>query len=389
MRIAILVRSLIASGGTERQAICLANQLIEIGHTVLIATVAYDKDGCFPDLSKTLPILDLKADPEDEGAPRRLANLLPSDLDILNPHDLYGARISYWYQRDVKRVSSVLTLNDLSISQWSLFKDPAFGREKTTIIKSIIDYMRDVWGSFPYLRANGIIAVLDERIVDRVKDYTGKTVVVVRSGVDSDDFKFLPHSLALPKNIRLLCHGIFYIHRRFEDIILALSMLREKGYDMTLTIIGDYGHKNSAKKYYEKLLDLTRDLGLEGKVIFEGKVSESALHQAYNKHDIFIFASHMQTWGLAVFEAMASGIPVVLSKSAGASQVLVDGKTALLVPPLSPQSIAEAVIKLIESRDLYHFIVNEARQFVEREVTWKKYADKMEQLFQMALSRLS
>jgi len=102
---------------------------------------------------------------------------------------------------------------------------------------------------------------------------------------------------------------------------------------------------------------------------------------------VFVFPNHLQSWGLAVFEAMASGLPVVVSKSAGASEVLTDGENALLVNPKNPGEIAKAIQSLIDNPDLYRTLSKNGRDFVEQNISWVKYTDQMEDVFKRVMSK--
>jgi len=82
---------------------------------------------------------------------------------------------------------------------------------------------------------------------------------------------------------------------------------------------------------------MIKQFSLSDCVVFHGHISEEKLVEFYSTSDIFVFPNYPQTWGLAVFEAMGCGTPVVVSTSCGASEVLTDKENAILVPPKSPE----------------------------------------------------
>ncbi|MDZ4260263.1 MAG: hypothetical protein U1A25_01235, partial [Candidatus Sungbacteria bacterium] len=69
----------------------------------------------------------------------------------------------------------------------------------------------------------------------------------------------------------------------------------------------------------------------------------------------------------------ASGCPVIVSKTAGASEVLTDGENALLVPPKNP--------------DLYEQLSRKGRLFVEQNISWRKYTEYMLKVFEEVIKR--
>ena len=176
--------------------------------------------------------------------------------------------------------------------------------------------------------------------------------------------------------------GIFFRHRRFEDGIMAMKILKEKNYDVNLSIVGDY---NINKDYFKELVYLAKKSGMEDSVDFAGRVSDEKLLNFYQQSDIFLFPNHWQSWGLVVFEAMACGLPSIVSKTAGASEVLTDGENALLVEPFKPEDIITAVAKLIDNPDLYVKISRQGRELVEKSISWPLMAQKVSAIFKETL----
>lgn len=406
MKIGIIVRTLLISGGVERQVMMLAKKFKAAGHTVTMYTYAYDKEACFPGMLDDVAIVELgetfaKASPSwasriprlgtlihelhDMRCARGLAGRIDADTDVLNPHEHTGARVAYYFKRHHPRVSSVLMLSDLHLASWSLFDDPLFGSKRRNILQRAIAWLRDTYENRVFLAAQDRIAVLNFRTADFVKKFLNRTADVVRSGVDTDLFPYHKREGIRDKKIRILCNAIFFVHRRFEDVIAAFPELREKGYDPSLRIVGTYTHKGSAVAYHAKLVALVKELKLEDRVTFVGHIADShKLLEEYNSADVFVFGSHMQTWGIAVFEAIATGLPTIVSRTAGASEMLTEGKHALLGTPGDPHSYAEALAKLADDPALYDRLSQEGSSYVKETITWDRYAEDLMELFAQA-----
>jgi len=415
MKIAIVLRELLMSGGGERQGIMLARELRERGHDVTIYSSAFDPKRCFPEETSSLPIKALPIEElqrirtkkfflpqtlavgarESELA-RAVARLIPVSTEVINPNDNWGMRAAYYFKRYAhdslvytkdkrpKKPVSVVMLNDVDTARWTLFNDPLFKQPQKGPFKYFLSWLKD-YAQFHFVRAQDTIVVLSDRTGGLVKKYFGREAVTVRSGVDHERFKFVPRKFpGEGKPLRLLSHGIFYIHRRYEDTIRAVDLLRKKGIDARLVIIGDYTHKAPAKKYFDSLQGLVQELKLESVVTFSGRVSDAELLQSFYDADAFVSAAHMQTWGLAPFEALATGLPAVVSTTIGASEILEEGKTAIKFEPGNPESQAMAIEGLFESREVYERLSRDGNAFVRGRLSWKRYADDMLALFERA-----
>jgi glycosyltransferase involved in cell wall biosynthesis len=84
-------------------------------------------------------------------------------------------------------------------------------------------------------------------------------------------------------------------------------------------------------------------------VEFMGFVDESTLEALYRGCDLFLAPSLYESFGLIFLEAMNWAKPVIGCAAGGPEEIVVDGETGLLVPPESPQKLAEATSKLLAS----------------------------------------
>lgn len=395
MKIAIIVRKLNVRGGVQRHVICLARELVRKGHTVTLYTFLYDKEKCYADLLEGCRVVSLDRYPAHTNflfdivaqnrAAKHLALKVDAHTDIVNAHDHVCYKVAFYFKKYVKDAPSVWTMHDMPTQSFGY----ARARELDPIVRKglavRLAYMLVDWyENVRFISRQNAIAVLDRRDKALVRRYFHKDALIVRNGLDIEKFPYRARSPLPPKEARLLMGGIFFAHRRFEDGIEAAKMLRDRGYDVTLTITGNYA---ADEGYYRRLTVLADARGIREYVAFTGEIAESGLALAYQACDVFLFPNHLQSWGLAVFEAAASGEPVIVSRSAGAAEVLTDGATALLVHPKSPEEIAEAVARLIDDPVLYEKLSREGRAFVEREISWVRVANRMEKIFHDTIDR--
>ncbi len=415
MKIAIIVRRLDGKGGTQRQALILARELILRGHGVKLHTLRFNSERCYPELSSGLDITAL--DTVLTGFPKqwakflgrisgflqetylakRLSLLISRDTELLNPHDSVAYRTAYYFKKQKaphqnkfgtgqakskKHVPSVWVMNDVPALRWTYERIGAFEPVQHSLSRRLIIRILDWYDRRKFIADQDVIAVLDHFNQGLVRKYLGRESVITRLGIDAGQFAFMPHEPPPAPRLKMLAIGIFFPHRRFEDAIEAVAILRGRGYDATLTIVGS---PKSVPLYAERLQRLVRERGLDTFVAFAGEVSEADLIRAYREHDVFVFTNCLQTWGHVPLEAMATGIPAIVSRGAGVHEVLTDGETALLVSPRAPAEIAAAVERLLTDPVLYSKLVHQGSAFVREHMTWSGYAESMLALFERSL----
>ncbi|PIR70038.1 MAG: hypothetical protein COU46_03705 [Candidatus Niyogibacteria bacterium CG10_big_fil_rev_8_21_14_0_10_42_19] len=401
MKIALIIRKLNVKGGTQRQALSLARELKRMGHKIKIYTMSVSLEGGYDDLLREFEVVCLKDRPKmfhlpelpgfgylkrlisENASAKTIALLMDRDFDILNPHDQVAYRVAYFYKKRVKNIPSVWNMNDLPNLYWIYNK--ARGVDKNfyqPFYKRFFYILNDWYDNWKYISAQDAIIVVDFFNRGLVEKYLGRKAITVRSGPDLEHFSYRPPPPLVGKSVRLLTSGIFFPHRRYEDTIRAVRMLLDQGYNPHLSIIG--AHETDLK-YYEHLKKIVNDLDLNGRVIFMGRVSENDLVLAYSSHNIYIFQHHLQSDGLSQFEAVASGLPIIVSKTAGCHEVLTDGENALFINPKDPQDIVLKIKQLIDDPALYAKLSENGSNFVRNNFSWDKYAKNILTVFKEVL----
>lgn len=167
---------------------------------------------------------------------------------------------------------------------------------------------------------------------------------------------------------RLLAVSDIYIQKNLETAIAAVALLSRSYPDIALDIAG----RTLDPEYFERLNQLCASLGIAGRINFLGSVQASQVTELYQRADVFVFPSVVETFGNPLLEAMASGLPVVCSNISAMPEVA--GEAALYAEAGNAVQFAEAIARLFEDRDLWRA---QSARGVERagRFNWQRTAD--------------
>ena len=126
----------------------------------------------------------------------------------------------------------------------------------------------------------------------------------------------------------------------FATLLKAFHLVSESINDIHLHIVGD-------GREQKNLVMLTKELGLQDKVLFLGAVEDSELIDEYCGASLFTLASRQEGLGIVFLEAMASGLPIVATNSGGSADPIIHGETGYLVPVGDWQNLANYIIHIL------------------------------------------
>jgi glycosyltransferase involved in cell wall biosynthesis len=162
-------------------------------------------------------------------------------------------------------------------------------------------------------------------------------------------------------------------HKRLLEAFARLSSSRPK-----LVIVGqkDFG--------FEDIELLAKELGIMAEVLFLDAISDSMLPSLYRHARLFIYPSIAEGFGMPIIEAMASGTPVITSRTSALSEIAAEA--AVLIDPYDPVGLADAINDLLEDKEraarLRTLGSDRARDF-----NWDVEANKLVLSYRQQLSR--
>lgn len=390
MKIAIIHFYLATASGDPRMALSIAQELQKEGHTVKVYCAESDSR-FLPDLRKGL---DIEVVPPRAplasvlGASgmfarvgerlrrrrlyadtaRRIEAALEPDFDFVLCENDYSYQVGITYKKRNPRARVV----------WIMNNPPFYHSRKNHIL---IDTLSRGSAWLEARTAKKFASGIDWAVVYDKKDQDASLAVGIYAKLVGNplDFNYFYYPVRLwPTSgpVRILAVGVLSPFRRFEDVISAVKILRGQKYDVrALIICKDYW---ADKSYYSHFTTFIKSSGV-GEYIdvrFEG-VSEEFMLQALRESHLSLVPNNAKVWVATACEAMAAGMPLVISRATAMTGVLRDGEDALFFDPLRVDQITEKIKLLIEKPDLYARIARNGQAFVKNNLDFKSFVKAM------------
>lgn len=387
MKVSVIINEIDICGGSHKQVLRLCQYLKSQGYEVVIITKTLNLDKTYPEfkdmdikylyqknwlmeasqtglLNKIKKKIHMLKDAYD------LSANVPKDSDVVNIHDnnLYTATL-FTRLRLGKKPKFVWQINDLPV---------AF---RVGVAENIEYSWKDIIRRYYFRFISKFVDEITVNVTknaERVKQCFGRDAKVFYCGVDVND-KLQKHSYNIKDNkVNILSSGVFFPYRNYESLIGVIENLKNKNVNVHLDVIGS---TEFDKEYSEKIKNLVKEKQLENEITIWGQVDDEKYVELHNQADMFAFININQSWGLAVFEAMSCGLPVIVSESVGAIELLHNDEDAIIVDPENIEQVSDVVLKLMNDKDYYSKISDNAYKVV-KEFTWDKlYSERMLGLF--------
>ena len=148
-------------------------------------------------------------------------------------------------------------------------------------------------------------------------------------------------------------------------------MIRENNPAARLIIAG---RKDLAREDLDRAI---REFHLEGGVIWTGELAPSELADVYGLADVFLYGSVYEGFGRVLVEAGAAGLPVVATATAGARDIVEQGRTGFLVPIEDASALARRASELLADQALRRKMGAAAREIIPVKFSPEKMFDEI------------
>lgn len=275
-------------------------------------------------------------------------------------------RIVYFYKQKIiqKALDSTIPVGDYDLLHaYTLFTDGncAYKMSKKYGVNYVVAIRNTDVNSFfkwrPYLIKRGIRImqkakaifflseayrrqVLQKYVPARYREELEAKSYIIPNGID--DFWLENRQKNVSKQIssplRLVYAGRIDANKNIVATQAAIKILKEKGYDAHLTVVG----KVIDEKIFKQISDNENTTYIPPK-------NKEELIEIYRLNDIFVMPSFTESFGLVYAEAISQGLPVVYSIGQGFDRQFPEGEVGYHADPFSAQSIADAILEIVNN----------------------------------------
>jgi glycosyltransferase involved in cell wall biosynthesis len=199
-------------------------------------------------------------------------------------------------------------------------------------------------------------------------------IIYLSNGID---FSMLRRKSKHTNNKRIIFVGRVSYEKNIDVIIKAMAYVLERHPAATFTIVGDGPAQMALKK-------LAQSLNIEKSIIFTGMIPHDKISGWYDRSDVFATASTMETQGLTILEAMYCGLPIVGVRKYAIPDWVKSEVNGYTTPPYDAKKMAEALIKILDSKERIESFGKKAALTAE-EHDLNKIMDQIEEMYKREL----
>lgn len=246
---------------------------------------------------------------------------------------------------------------------------------------------RDLYHRWAYRRLNRVLAISQAMMLQARENMPVKpeAVSVLYHGIDVDDLvsrrgdpQAFRAALKLPADAFLAgMIGRLDPQKGQETLLKACARISQHFPRLHVMIAGE--PTQGTRGYGRYLADLANQLGIAGHTHFVGFQVDTA--PVYAGLDLFVLASHGESFGLVVLEAMAQSLPVIATNAGGVPEIITDGSNGLLVPPQDEAALARALDRMIRDEELRRRLAQAGFRTVCDRFSLARHLDGLEEHF--------
>ncbi|MBI4018250.1 MAG: glycosyltransferase family 4 protein [Candidatus Aenigmarchaeota archaeon] len=329
----------------------LARELVAKGHdvTVLSSSSVMRKHDALAEET----IEGIKIRRMNPVIPSSLLYMLRNSFDLIHMHHLgYLAPISSYaaLRRKIKKTPTLFTVHGIYHDPYIVddVEDPLSGsiKRKIQLPFPVMPWKIPEWFVHLPFGADRITALTEwEKSEVARLGIDKRKIGVIPNGIVLGKYKMKDRNFFSERGIEgniLLFVGQPTSRKGWKYFIEAMPLILKEFPDAKAVFIG--------YRRNDEMEEMCGSLGIRNSVISLGFLPEEEKIKAFQSADIFVFPTLYEGFGQVFIEAMASGLPIVTTDTAGNSEIVEHGRNGILVKPKNSLEISEAVIRLLRRK---------------------------------------
>jgi glycosyltransferase involved in cell wall biosynthesis len=308
-------------------------------------------------------------------------------VPLRNSFDVFSAR----------KLAGIIRKNEIEVVHAHLARDYPIGsiavrltrslKTKLVLTRHVLFPMKSVQ-KFALSNVSKVIAVSDAAQTSLQKTFPTEKIVCVPNGIEIEnwsqaDRKKLREEFRFQHNISFEAFligtiGELKFLKGQEDFILASQIIAEKFPEAHFVIVGK--DNSFDQNFRRKLKRMIKVFELEERFLWLDWIDDTA--EILHSLDVFVSASHSESFGLSILEAMASGTAIVATETKGALELLKDKKSRKLVSIQNPVELSAAICELIENPEKRENTARRAQEIARQNFSLERMIAETEKVYQ-------
>lgn len=229
------------------------------------------------------------------------------------------------------------------------------------------------YASFALVVSEKLLNVVKEKLADSLP----KHIEVAPMGVNLSEIKrsnaYTSWETDAP--CRIFTCGRLNPVKGHNYLIDTVELLRQRGFDARLQIAGE--DEQGGNGYRREIEKIIRDKSMSDCVELLGAVSEERVRKGLEQAHVFALASLNEGIPVAVMEAMAMEMPVIVTDVGGNSELVDNGVDAILVQPEKPEEMADAIVRVLKDKELALSLSKASRKKISEKFHHRRSAETL------------
>ncbi|MFA5022557.1 MAG: glycosyltransferase family 4 protein [Patescibacteria group bacterium] len=206
-------------------------------------------------------------------------------------------------------------------------------------------------------------------------------LITINNGIDEINFldkKIAQEKLNLPQN-KIIIGTIanFYLTKGLNYLIAAAQIVVQKNPDIIFQLIG-FGQLENQLRVQIKELNLENNF-----FVLNGKEMNGNGKIYLKAFDLYVLPSVKEGFSYTILEAMQAGLPIIATKVGGIPEMINDNINGLLVKPADPNTLAQAIIDLLENKKLADQLGSQAKIDADKKFSLEKMTKETEKVYSL------